>query len=300
MTPPSPTILALLWLLLSNSNAFTALQSSSKHHQHQQQRNNRWSQLRSSSSMEPSTAAPIVISGINIDITPALDEHVYKRIGKALSKFSGAVKECDVVLSVSKNPKVQKPRDIRTVSLFLTYHFRFENFLLLLLVSQIKNGHRVEIVTDIKGTTIICQNQSSDMYESIDLAAHALTRKLVKYKERRNEGYHGGLAMGEDLRAALEALEEPTATTDDQTAKTTSSSNDAFFVYEDEAPYKPTITPVKSFQLDRPISLEEAIFALDYVDHDFYVFRNVDTKEINVVYKRHTGGIGLVAPEPQK
>jgi putative sigma-54 modulation protein len=165
---------------------------------------------------------------------------------------------------------------------------------------QVKSGHRVEIVTDIKGTTIICKNESPDMYESIDQAGHALQRKLVKYKERRNEGYHGGMAMGEDLRTALEELEAEdaaAATTPTPVSKGPSAENEAFFYEEAASPYQKTVTPVKSFQLDRPISLEEAIFALDYVDHDFYVFRNQDTKEINVVYKRHTGGIGLVAPE---
>jgi hypothetical protein len=56
-----------------------------------------------------STDIPIAISGINVHITPALDEYVHKRIGKVLSKFSGSIiTECDVVLSVSKNPKVRR------------------------------------------------------------------------------------------------------------------------------------------------------------------------------------------------
>lgn len=52
-----------------------------------------------------------------------------------------------------------------------------------------------------------------------------------------------------------------------------------------------------SFDLSNPISLEEAIFALDYIDHDFYVFRDSETKEINVVYKRNAGGVGLIQPQ---
>jgi putative sigma-54 modulation protein len=49
--------------------------------------------------------------------------------------------------------------------------------------------------------------------------------------------------------------------------------------------------------LGKAISLEEAIFALDYIDHDFYVFRDAETKEINVVYKRNAGGVGLIQPQ---
>ena len=98
------------------------------------------------------------------------------------------------------------------------------------------------------------------------------------------EGWHGGEAMGDDLAAALDALDN-----NDEDAAAESGSNDL------EDPYKPEIKKV-NFQLDKPISLEEAVFALDYVDHDFYVFRNAENDQVSVVYKRHTGGVGLVEP----
>ena len=52
----------------------------------------------------------------------------------------------------------------------------------------------------------------------------------------------------------------------------------------------------KSFPMP-PITVADAIVCLDYIDHDFYVFRNVDTDEVNVVYKRNSGGVGLIEPE---
>lgn len=145
-----------------------------------------------------------------------------------------------------------------------------------------KNAHRVEIITNVKGTTIICRNESPDMYSSIDSVSHALNRKLRKYKERRTEGWHGGAHMGEDLLAALDSLEELPAVADDEAGEE--------FVDE----YAPSVTTVRSFDLENPITLDEAVFALDYVDHDFYVFRNEETKKINVVYKRPVGDVGLI------
>ncbi len=61
----------------------------------------------------------------------------------------------------------------------------------------------------------------------------------------------------------------------------------------------PTLQPVWqfSFDLSKPISIKEAIFALDYIDHDFYVFRDEETNEVSVVYKRNAGGVGLIQPE---
>ena len=151
---------------------------------------------------------------------------------------------------------------------------------------QVKNKHRAEVVTNVKGTTIICTVESPDMYSSIDSVAHALTRKLRKYKERRQKGWHGGSSMGDDLQVALEALEEQL------TAEGIGQDDDEEDDFVD--PEAPDVTKINSFQLDKPINLEEAIFALDYVDHDFYVFTNEDTKRVNVVYKRHGGGVGLI------
>ena len=145
----------------------------------------------------------------------------------------------------------------------------------------------MEIVTNLKGTTFVCTHASPDMYNSIDQAAHALQRKLVKYKERRQDGWHGGAAMGDDLLAALEALEKVDADNVDAAA-----AADQEFV----DPEAPTITKVNSFDLEKAVSVQEAVFALDYVDHDFYVFKNEETGKITVVYKRNGGGIGLIEP----
>lgn len=52
---------------------------------------------------------PIIVNGQNLDLTPALIDHVNKKIGAPLKKLAshGAVTECDVILSVNKNPKVR-------------------------------------------------------------------------------------------------------------------------------------------------------------------------------------------------
>ena len=64
--------------------------------------------LSSSADSTATTEVPIILNGQNIELTPALVEHVNKRIGSQLNKLAsnGAIRECDVVLSVNKNPKV--------------------------------------------------------------------------------------------------------------------------------------------------------------------------------------------------
>ena len=121
------------------------------------------------------------------------------------------------------------------------------------------------------------------MYASIDAVTDRLSKKLKKYKERRLEGYHGGPNMGENLAEVLDSITVEDSASDD----------------EDEFvdPEAPVVTKIKSYDLKNGISVQEAIFALDYVDHGFYVFRNEESNEINVVYKRNAGGYGLIEPE---
>jgi len=200
---------------------------------------------------------PITITGDNIDLTPALSNYVNEKVDRTLGKLS----------SISA---------VSHCDVYLTVNKN----------PKVEDGHTAEVVTTLKGTTFRVAESSPDMYASIDLVANRLARKLRKYKERRLEGYHGGPNMGENLADVLSAIEDveeeaPAAVEDDN--------------YID--PEQAVITKVKSFDLSEPISIKEAIFALDYIDHDFYVFRDEETNEVSVVYKRNAGGVGLIQPD---
>jgi len=208
--------------------------------------------------MSSPVKVPITIAGDNIDLTPALSDYVNQKVERTLGKLSSVpdVSNCDVFLTVNKNPKVEK-------------------------------SDTCEVVTSIKGTTFRVAEASPDMYASIDLVVNRLARKLRKYKERRLNGYHGGPNMGENLADVLNSIEAE----DDA---------DAPAEYEEEAfidPEQAVVTKVKSFDLSKSMTVKEAIFALDYIDHDFYVFRDEESNDISVVYKRNAGGVGLIQPE---
>jgi len=207
------------------------------------------------------TDAKLVITGNNIDLTDALQDYAEKRIGGLLEKLgSGIVNECDVHLSVCKNPKVQ-------------------------------DGHRVDCTTSLKGLTIHCKEERSDMYASIDAAAKALSSKLQKYRARRKQGWHSGNKMGNDLMEALEELESDEI--EDEVAreeKEKAMSKAGDFI----DPNEPNIMKVNSYDLEHAIPIKEAVFALDYVDHDFFVFKDEETGKPSIVYKRNAGGIGLI------
>lgn len=207
------------------------------------------------------TDTKLVLTGNNIDLTEALEDYAEKRIGGLLEKLGGGglVRECEVHLSVSKNPKV-------------------------------KNGHRVDCTTSLKGLTIHCKEERPDMYASIDAAAKALASKLQKFRSRRNEGYHAGLSMGQDLMDALEAMELSDTAEEDEDVET-----DLMYAEKDFIDVNaPNLMKVNSFDLENAIPISEAVFALDYVDHDFFVFKNEETGKASIVYKRNAGGVGLI------
>lgn len=205
---------------------------------------------------------PISISGNNIEVTPAMSEYVNSKLQKTLGKLSGSrlVNEiaCNVYMTVNKNPKVS-------------------------------DGHTCEVTTILKGTTIRVVESTADMYSSIDLVSDRLARKLRKYKERKLDGYHGGVKTGENLADMMNGMDEEAELEEEVDVE---PQVDTVAL----ATSDPKITKVKSFDLSKPISIKEAIFALDYIDHDFYVFRDAETNEVSVVYKRNAGGVGLIQP----
>lgn len=203
----------------------------------------------------------LVLTGNNIDLTPSLQEYAEKRIGGLLDKLGcgGLVRECEVHLSVSKNPKV-------------------------------KNGHRVDCTTSLKGLTIHCKEERPDMYASIDAAAKALASKLQKFRSRRSEGHHAGNSMGQDLMDVLEAMELDTSATEDEDVEADLMYAEKDFIDVNS----PNLMKVNSFDLENAMPVNEAVFALDYVDHDFFVFKCEETGKASIVYKRNAGGVGLI------
>lgn len=127
---------------------------------------------------------------------------------------------------------------------------------------------KVEVTIPMKGTTIRAEEVSDDMYASIDLVEDAIERQLRRHKKKLIS-----------RRQSAQSL------------------TDAFFADsafdEDEIRLERT----KKFDV-KPMDVEEACLQMDLLDHDFYVFKNSDTDEINVVYKRKNGTYGLIEPQP--
>ncbi|MBZ4665457.1 ribosome-associated translation inhibitor RaiA [Mahella sp.] len=133
-----------------------------------------------------------------------------------------------------------------------------------------KNRHIVEVTIPLNGTILRAEDYSDDMYTSIEGVLEKLERQIRKHKTKLEKRIKEGAFKYEepifDIEAEPEELEG----------------------YE--------VVRTKRFAL-KPMSIEEAITQMELLGHDFFVFNNAETEEVNVVYRRRNGGYGLIEPE---
>jgi putative sigma-54 modulation protein len=140
---------------------------------------------------------------------------------------------------------------------------------------SIAANHVAEATVWTKGPVLRAREASSDMRASIDLLVDKLERQVARYREKRQRRgqRHGDAHRNGGGNGAAEA-------------STYTRTNEEG---------GPVIVKTKQFTL-HPMSAEEAVEQLELVGHDFFVFRNADSDEINVVYRRRDGGYGLIEP----
>ena len=136
-----------------------------------------------------------------------------------------------------------------------------------------------EVTVFANGTVIRAQERSENLYASIDLAAGKLCRQLRRWKDRHSDHHHS-----HGHRASV------TPGTEDVSAE---SQVDESLLEGREAELPNPGVRRKYFAMP-PMSLDEARRQLDVIDHDFYLFRERDSDELQVIYRRNHGGYGVI------
>ena len=136
-----------------------------------------------------------------------------------------------------------------------------------------------EVTVFANGTVIRAQERSENLYASIDLAAGKLCRQLRRWKDRHSDHHHS-----HGHRASV------TPGTEDVSAE--SQVDDSLLEGREAELPNPGVRR-KYFAMP-PMSLEEARRQLDLIDHDFYLFRERDSDELQVIYRRNHGGYGVI------
>ncbi|MGQ9629797.1 MAG: ribosome hibernation-promoting factor, HPF/YfiA family [bacterium] len=181
-------------------------------------------------------ALQITVTGRHIEVTDALRKYAEDKIGRIAKYFDGII-EAHIILDAGRG------------------------------------RHMAEVTVLANGTRVHCEDETRDMYASIDGALDKLERQIKKYKNRlfraSSRSTMRKMEMREDV-IAPESVEVEGAT--------------------------PRIVKTRRFAI-KPMGLDEAVMQLDLSGDSFLVFSNSETGDINVLYKRKDGNYGLIEPE---
>jgi len=180
----------------------------------------------------------LIIKGKNTEITDSIESYIRKKMEK-LNKYFEQIMEATATVNTEKSRKI------------------------------------FEVTLQAKRAIIRAEEESDNIYNSVDRVVEKLERQIIKYKEKL---YNKSLNEQDKIKEDGLSLENE---------KRENSAS-----YEEDV----KIVKTKRFVI-KPMSLEEASLQMELLGHSFYVFNNEATDQINVIYKRKDGNLGLIEPE---
>ena len=136
---------------------------------------------------------------------------------------------------------------------------------------QQKGGRNIaEITVSVNGLILRAEEDSNDMYLSVDRAVDKLESQIRRYRTK----------MGKQLREARATAEAA------EVAEATPDYEQANF----------DVVRVKRFSV-KPMDVEDAITQMELLGHNFFLFMNSETDTMSVLYRRNDGAYGLLLPE---
>lgn len=137
-----------------------------------------------------------------------------------------------------------------------------------------RDQHNVEVTIPMPGLLLRAEENNADMYASIDLVTDKLERQIRKHKTKINRKFRQEGSIRTLFKEGNGAASTTVAVEEDDELE---------------------LVRTKRFAL-KPMDVEEAILQMNLIGHNFFVFSNMDTEEVNVVYKRDDGKYGLIEP----
>jgi putative sigma-54 modulation protein len=136
-------------------------------------------------------------------------------------------------------------------------------------LSVVKKVHHIaEATIKTDGMLVQATEETEEMYSSIDLLYEKLERRVRKYKERLTD--HKRQTGVSEMMNVAQAAAHP----------------------EDRIPQ---IIKTKRFDL-KPMLAEEAVMQMELLDKPFFIFANATSGQVNVIYRRNDGNVGLIEP----
>jgi ribosomal subunit interface protein len=133
-----------------------------------------------------------------------------------------------------------------------------------------RNRQIIEVSIFFGGVVLRAEEVHDDMYAAVDLVVDSLEGQIRKQKTKLQKKYH-------DDSLRFQVIPDPVKDIDDD---------------GDE----PKVVKTKRFAM-KPMSAEEAVLQMELVGHNFFVYQDAESSDVNVVYKRKDGNYGLIEPE---
>ena len=137
-----------------------------------------------------------------------------------------------------------------------------------------RTRQKVEVtIIPISGPIIRAEDSEESLYTAIDVVYDKLNKQLRNYKNKLKDKHHSNKSIRFENIDTIEELDS-----------------------EEENSNNIVIERKKKFDM-KPMSAEEAVLQMELLEHNFYMFRNLDSDEISIVYKRDDGGYGIIEHE---
>ncbi|MDI3389436.1 ribosome-associated translation inhibitor RaiA [Streptomyces sp. B-S-A8] len=206
----------------------------------------------------------IVVKGRKTEVPERFRKHVAEKLKlEKIQKLDAKVINLDVEVSKEPNPR------------------------------QADRSDRVEITLRTRGPVIRAEASASDPYAALDLAQEKLEARLRKQHSKRSTRRGNGRLSAAEVAdrvpgaATLNGDGTPVPTTEDEGVPTKRIGS---LEIQGEGP----IVVREKTHVATPMSLDQALYEMELVGHDFYLFVDSETKEPSVVYRRHAYDYGVI------
>ena len=139
----------------------------------------------------------------------------------------------------------------------------------------IKNDHRVEVTIPLRKRILRAEVNAPDFMSAIDKSVDILDSQISRLKGRLKNKSRKDVSFKEEFNDIFKDFES---------------------FKDNEEDNGIIIKRSKKFAL-KPMDADEAVMNMELIGHTFFVFRNSQTDEVNVIYKRKDGAYGLIEPE---
>ncbi|CAM3966983.1 ribosome-associated translation inhibitor RaiA [Helcobacillus massiliensis] len=211
----------------------------------------------------------INVAGRHTDVTERFQRHINDKLDK-VNQLAPNASRTDVVVMTEKNPRLADQKE------------------------------RIELTVHDNGTVIRSEASAADQYAALDLAYDKLMERLRRLRDRRKDRRKGRdrahQVETESLRTMGEDQVHMDRLIEEQKERTATGSIEAVDPEPDtaaDAPESPVVIREKKHKAE-PMTIDDALYRMELVGHDFFLFVDKDTNHPKVVYRRKGWNYGVI------